>query len=214
MNSHLHIYNGELFAQAPVETYPGIAVESVTDSSRYFVLRIQDGSGRGAFIGIGFSDREDAFDFNVALQQHFRWVKQDAELLKQEQNLDTGPKLDLGFKEGQTLELNIGNIKKRDRSRPRATGGTGGPVPLLPPPGGKVTTLDPSVSGSPARITPTPPAQQGSNADVTLGVAPVPSGPSKGSQPAEGSPNIWGGFSSVTNWETAKGSHPSGWVQF
>lgn len=36
---------GELFAQAPVDEYPGIAVETVSDSSRYFVLRIQDDNG-------------------------------------------------------------------------------------------------------------------------------------------------------------------------
>lgn len=36
---------GELFAQAPVKEYPGVAVETVSDSSRYFVLRIQDDSG-------------------------------------------------------------------------------------------------------------------------------------------------------------------------
>uniref|UniRef100_A0A3B5MYI6 Adaptin ear-binding coat-associated protein 1 n=1 Tax=Xiphophorus couchianus TaxID=32473 RepID=A0A3B5MYI6_9TELE len=34
--------SGELFAQAPVKEYPGVAVETVSDSSRYFVLRIQD----------------------------------------------------------------------------------------------------------------------------------------------------------------------------
>ncbi|KAL8207682.1 UNVERIFIED_CONTAM: hypothetical protein K2H54_060636 [Gekko kuhli] len=62
----------ELFAQAPIDQYPGIAVETVTDSSRYFVIRIQDGNGRSAFIGIGFGDRGDAFDFNVSLQDHFK----------------------------------------------------------------------------------------------------------------------------------------------
>lgn len=37
---------GELFAQAPVEQYPGCVVEAVTDSSRYFVIRIEDGNGK------------------------------------------------------------------------------------------------------------------------------------------------------------------------
>lgn len=37
-----------------------------------------------------------------------RWVKQDNELSKQAQTPDLGPKLDLGFKEGQTITLNIG----------------------------------------------------------------------------------------------------------
>lgn len=37
---------GELFAECPIETYPGIAIEPVMDSSRYFVLRIQDENGK------------------------------------------------------------------------------------------------------------------------------------------------------------------------
>lgn len=47
-SSHLLVSvgpSGELFAQAPIDQYPGIAVETVTDSSRYFVIRIQDGTG-------------------------------------------------------------------------------------------------------------------------------------------------------------------------
>ena len=39
-------YVGELFAQCPVESYPGVAVEQVLDSSRYFVIRIQEGGGK------------------------------------------------------------------------------------------------------------------------------------------------------------------------
>lgn len=37
--------SGELFAQCPIDVYPGPAVEAVADSSRYFVLRIQDDNG-------------------------------------------------------------------------------------------------------------------------------------------------------------------------
>lgn len=65
---------GELFAACPIDSYPSTAVENVSDSARYFVLRIKDESGRTAFIGIGFVDRSDSFDFNVALQDHFKFV--------------------------------------------------------------------------------------------------------------------------------------------
>ncbi|KAM9299551.1 adaptin ear-binding coat-associated protein 2 [Gastrophryne carolinensis] len=128
---------GELFAQAPVEQFPGMAVETVVDSSRYFVICIEDGNGRRAFIGVGFADRGDAFDFNVALQDHFKWVKQQAEFAKQAQNPQEGPKLDLGFKEGQTIKINIANMKKKEgaaAAKPRPL--SAGPSLLLPPPPG------------------------------------------------------------------------------
>lgn len=37
---------GELFAKCPIDKYPGVALESVTDSSRYFVVKIQDDNGK------------------------------------------------------------------------------------------------------------------------------------------------------------------------
>src|SRR6185437_7519606 len=91
--------SGQLFAKCPIEAYPGLAVEAVSDSSRYFVLRIQDDNGRSAFIGIGFADRGDSFDLNVALQDHFKILEKEKEA--QQTSEDAGPKLDLKFKEGE-----------------------------------------------------------------------------------------------------------------
>ncbi|KAI5947106.1 adaptin ear-binding coat-associated protein 2 isoform X2 [Manis javanica] len=204
--------SGELFAQAPVDQFPGTAVESVTDSSRYFVIRIEDGNGRRAFIGIGFGDRGDAFDFNVALQDHFKWVKQQCEFAKQAQNPDQGPKLDLGFKEGQTIKLSIANMKKKEgasgtpRARPASTGG----LSLLPPPpGGKTSTLIPtpgeqlSVGGSLVQ----PPVAPGSVGGATVSwPQPKPV--------ATAATDIWGDFTKSTGSPSSQTQPGTGWVQF
>jgi hypothetical protein len=136
--------SGDLFAACPVDSYPSAAVESVSDSARYFVLQIKDPTGRTAFIGAGFTDRSDSFDFNVALQDHFKHLKKDQELKeisKNPPNPENEKKLDLSFKEGQTIKINIG--KKSDssavpRQKPKTSGmgAVGGMGILLPPPPG------------------------------------------------------------------------------
>ncbi|XP_059770567.1 adaptin ear-binding coat-associated protein 2 [Balaenoptera ricei] len=203
--------SGELFAQAPVDQFPGTAVESVMDSSRYFVIRIEDGNGRRAFIGIGFGDRGDAFDFNVALQDHFKWVKQQCEFARQAENPDQGPKLDLSFKEGQTIKLNIANMKKKEgaagtpRARPASTGG----LSLLPPPpGGKTSTLIP------------PPGEQLSvGASIVQPAVAPSSGGATVSWPqpkpaATATADIWGDFSKSTGSTSSQTQPGTGWVQF
>uniref|UniRef100_A0A5F9CTD4 NECAP endocytosis associated 2 n=1 Tax=Oryctolagus cuniculus TaxID=9986 RepID=A0A5F9CTD4_RABIT len=203
--------SGELFAQAPVDQFPGTAVESVTDSSRYFVIRVEDGNGRRAFIGIGFGDRGDAFDFNVALQDHFKWVKQQWEFAKQAQNPDQGPKLDLGFKEGQTIKLNIANMKKKEgvagtpRARPASTGG----LSLLPPPpGGKTSTLTPppgeQLSGGGSFVQPA--AAPGSGGATVSWPQPKPA--------TAASADIWGDFTKSTGSASSQLQPGTGWVQF
>ena len=134
--------SGELFAACPVDAYPGPAVEAVTDSSRYFVIKIVDEGGRSAFIGMGFSDRADSFDLNVTLQDHFQGVKKE-EKISQESH-EPQPQLDLAFKEGQTIKVNI-NIPKSDKVK-TARMKTGGGI-LPPPPAGMIKP-PPSASGS------------------------------------------------------------------
>ncbi|XP_029919921.1 adaptin ear-binding coat-associated protein 1 isoform X2 [Myripristis murdjan] len=199
--------SGELFAQAPVHEYPGIAVETVSDSSRYFVLRIQDDNGRSAFIGVGFGDRGDAFDFNVALQDHFKWVKQENEISKNAQLGDSGPKLDLGFKEGQTITLNIGQGKKRDKPRPQGTGGFG---LLPPPPGGKIAP-PPSSGSSNHNTVP----QTGGTATACL--LELDSSNSNTVVQSSPSSDLWGDFSAPASSLPPAAPRPqnsTNWIQF
>lgn len=54
---------------------------------------------------MGFGDRSDSFDLNVALQDHFKWVKKEEEAEKEKE--EGKPNLDLGFKDGQTIKINM-----------------------------------------------------------------------------------------------------------
>lgn len=42
-------------------------------------MKIEDGRGKHAFIGLGFAERNEAFDFNVALSDHEKYVRREQE---------------------------------------------------------------------------------------------------------------------------------------
>jgi adaptin ear-binding coat-associated protein 1/2 len=88
-------YLGALFARAPILKLNSVDFESVSDSSRYFVIRLRNDNGQTAFVGIGFSDRSDSFDLNVAIQDHFKTLAKC-----ENDDQPNAPKLDLSFKEG------------------------------------------------------------------------------------------------------------------
>ncbi|XP_059160459.1 adaptin ear-binding coat-associated protein 1-like [Physella acuta] len=211
--------NGELFAQCPVDSYPGIAIEPVMDSSRYFVIRIKDDSGRSAFIGIGFHDRADSFDLNVSIQDHFKWLKQEAEEEKIAKTVDVGPKLDLGFKEGQTITLNLGT-KKGDGSKSRKTTTGASGLGLLPPPPGGLKLPPPSSTSSTASSGSSQPntfqASPAQSLDLLLDIGssePVASG----QKPlvTQNPPDLWGDFASASGSQSMSSNNSGGdWVQF
>lgn len=182
--------SGELFAQAPITEYPGPSVESVSDSSRYFVIKIENDGGRHAFIGMGFSDRGDSFDFNVSLQDHFKREKV-------EDNVSAGttdPPLDLRFKEGQTIKINFGNKSEQD-TKPRPKANTES-IGILPPPPGGV-----------AKIAPPPGSTQ-----TTTTRQQTPSQPSAQQPTSQPTTTDWGDFAAFSNNDSSKES--SNWVQF
>ncbi|KAI3449790.1 hypothetical protein Pfo_006455 [Paulownia fortunei] len=165
--------SGELFAACFVN--PGqreVAVESVLDSSRYFVLRIEDGCGKHAFIGLGFNERNEAFDFNVALSDHEKYVKREGEKEVgsggagggEEGHIDIHPAVNHRLKEGETIRINVKNKTSGGAGMLSAAGlssgvsGTGKPktLGLAPPPSGAVkirSPLPPPPNDAAARMT-------------------------------------------------------------
>ncbi|KAF9469226.1 hypothetical protein BDZ94DRAFT_1279168 [Collybia nuda] len=142
----LHFEDAQtVFARAEYDpTRP--CVEAVLDSSRYFVVRVED-SGKKAYIGLGFAERTDSFDFNVALQDYTKRFKAvlnvQADSDEPSPHIPAGPKKDYSLKEGQTFSIAIPGRNKPSTSTNLfgSTSGVsseissvGGGVPLLPPP--------------------------------------------------------------------------------
>lgn len=138
---------GKLFAQCQIpngehDKY----VERAIDSSRYFVLKITNGA-RHAFIGLGFEDRNDAFDFNVCLADFkTTFVDRDADALNAGSKT-AGPPKDLSLKEGQKISLNIGGFGDKKRRQPEGGAPAGGGflgIAPPPPPAGQSRRQAPS----------------------------------------------------------------------
>ncbi|KAI1395116.1 DUF1681-domain-containing protein [Hypoxylon fuscum] len=132
--------NGQLFAAAPYTAQA--VVETVSDSSRFFALRVQDEAGRKASLGVGFEERSDAFDFGVSLQEAQKTLswgnqgggpsgKKPAALERK----DSAEKRDLSLKEGETITINLpGRFGRRKPDTPPESSSGGLSSFSLPPP--------------------------------------------------------------------------------
>ncbi|KAE9588585.1 hypothetical protein Lal_00003075 [Lupinus albus] len=101
---------GELYARAFLRKGEPHPVEPVIDSSRYFVLRIEENIGRRlrhAFIGIGFRERTEAYDFQAALHDHMKYLDKKKTAEEMEQQYQQSSSVDYSLKEGETLVLQI-----------------------------------------------------------------------------------------------------------
>ncbi|CAA0843415.1 Adaptin ear-binding coat-associated protein 1 NECAP-1 [Striga hermonthica] len=103
---------GELYARAFLREGEPHPVEPVIDSSRYFVLRVEeniDGRLRHAFIGIGFRERTEAYDFQAALHDHMKYLNKKKTAEEMEQQYQQTSSVDYSLKDGETLVLQLKN---------------------------------------------------------------------------------------------------------
>jgi adaptin ear-binding coat-associated protein 1/2 len=116
--------SGELFATAPYSSQ-GKGVMAALDSTRFFAVRVVNGS-MTAMLGLGFADRNQAFEFNVALQD-FR--KHSAPI----EETDVKPR-DFSLKEGQQIHINVGGGSSLSSSSAEDESLDAGIPALIPPP--------------------------------------------------------------------------------
>ncbi|KAK9239807.1 hypothetical protein V1525DRAFT_371626 [Lipomyces kononenkoae] len=127
---------GELFASAPY-LVTGKGVEQVTDSSRFFVVRVVDGD-RHAYLGMGFMERSEALDFNIALQDFKRHANPNVDIIPTDGHHTKETVKDYSLKEGQTITISLGKGTRGRRSSNQnsenSASDSGAPLPFLPPP--------------------------------------------------------------------------------
>jgi hypothetical protein len=122
--------SGSIFAVCPVKDG---AVDRCVDSSRYFVLRVESAEGRHMYIGMAFNERNDAFDFNTALEDSRREKEMEAAsaAAASAQPSSGGPTVDYSIKEGEKIKISVPNsiggaAAKRSSRRASAGGAAGG----------------------------------------------------------------------------------------
>jgi hypothetical protein len=101
--------SGKIFAVCPIQDG---AVDRCVDSSRYFVLRIENANGRHMFIGMAFNERNDSFDFNTSLEDAKNERTKASEPPVQLPGL--GGK-DYSIKEGEKITVKIRNLTVGDK---------------------------------------------------------------------------------------------------
>lgn len=123
--------SGKIFAVCPVKEG---AVDRCVDSSRYFVLKVENGvTAKHMFIGLAFNERNDAFDFNTSLADSQREKQAEIEAMEAAKKYEYGPTKDYSIKEGEKIHIAVdkvaskkSNAKNERRSSASGPGAAGG----------------------------------------------------------------------------------------
>lgn len=104
-------------------------IEKASDSSRYFILIVRDPTGtRMAYIGLGFAEREAAFDFKVALTDHGKYLDRKHNPVAPQQAVAQ----DFSLKQGEKIKVNLkgGLAKTTPKASSNAPIGNFAPPPF------------------------------------------------------------------------------------
>ncbi|XP_062205316.1 uncharacterized protein At1g03900-like [Phragmites australis] len=182
---------GELYARAFLREGEPHPVEPVIDSSRYFVLRVEeniDGRQRHAFIGLGFRERPEAYDFQAALHDHMKYLNKKKTAEEMVQHYEKTSSVDYSLKEGETLVLQLKNKETGTKTKSaffeqglnklsmnEKANSKEAPVSLKlpPPPPSPVSPTDSGVAASPFKAEFPPQEQPAADTVGTVGAPPA-----------------------------------------
>jgi len=133
-------YDGTPFASSPVPENYELGVVRCEDSSRGYALKLIDPSGKSAWVGAVFAERNHSFDFIAALQDFAK--NRDMELNPQKYAAENKPTQNFALKKGEKISFNVGGDDNQ-QNKPKPTGGSNNAFKLAPPPGGNSFNLPP-----------------------------------------------------------------------
>jgi hypothetical protein len=99
-------FEGQEYAKSVIADNFKDSIQKVIDSSRAYAIKLTSDDGRSMWVGIGFHDRNDAFDFFVAFEdfQKKREMERNPHLFKNQNKQVKNFRL----QPGQNIVLNIG----------------------------------------------------------------------------------------------------------
>ena len=120
-----------IFAECKIEESYDKKIDRCYDSTRFFAILIENDQGQKANIGLGFTDRNDAFDFISSLDDYSKQVRREKGVDQYDvKDLEK----DFSLKEGEKIEIHIKGITDNKKKASKPKSGLGGGLKKLAPP--------------------------------------------------------------------------------